>query len=42
MYIDVNLAANKIERIVVFRGDTPEFLTDKFIRDHCKETLLLF
>lgn len=34
LYVDVNLGANRTERIVVFEGDESEELAERFIQEH--------
>lgn len=34
LYVDINLAADKLERIVVYEGDRPEDLARAFIQQH--------
>lgn len=34
LFVDINLAADKIERVVVYEGDRPEDLAREFILKH--------
>ena len=34
LYVDVNLGANRTERIVVFEGDESEELAERFVQEH--------
>ena len=34
LYVDVNVGKNKMERIVVYEGDTAESLANKFCETH--------
>lgn len=34
LYVDVNLGANRTERIVVYEGDESEELAERFVQEH--------
>ncbi|EAS07288.2 hypothetical protein TTHERM_01055640 (macronuclear) [Tetrahymena thermophila SB210] len=41
LYVDINLSADKVERIVVYEGDRPEDLAKQFIEKHGLDANLL-
>jgi hypothetical protein len=34
LFLDINFGGNQISRIVLFEGDEPEFVVDKFAKIH--------
>lgn len=42
LYVDVNLGANRTERIVVFEGDESEELAERFVQEHGEFLIMFF